>query len=93
MKIMGNLFNKEKFKTREVKPGEKLDNPNLYISGMDCKHCKMNIEKHLKQIDGVENVEANENTGYVAIQGKNVSIDNVQSQAKDLGYKLEGVIE
>ncbi|HKK60412.1 MAG TPA: permease [Salinivirga sp.] len=92
MKILGNLFSKERFKTREVVSGEKLDNPNLHVSGMDCKHCKMNIEKHLKQIDGVDHVEANENTGYVAVQGKNVPIDSVQQQVKDLGYKLEGVI-
>lgn len=92
MKILGGKFNKGKLNTREAVSGEILDNPNLYVSGMDCKHCKMNIEKHLKQLDGVENVEANENTGHVAIQGKRVSIDNVQSQVKDLGYKLEGVI-
>jgi uncharacterized membrane protein YraQ (UPF0718 family)/copper chaperone CopZ len=93
MKILGNLFNKDGFKSRNVAAGEKLDNPNLYISGMDCKHCKMNIEKHLKQLDGVENVEANENTGYVALQGKNISMDAVNSQVKDLGYTLEGIIE
>ncbi|PLX17479.1 MAG: heavy metal-associated domain-containing protein [Salinivirgaceae bacterium] len=92
MKIMGNLFNKDSFKTRDIVAGEKLDNPNLHVSGMDCKHCKMNIEKHLKQIDGVDSVEANENTGYVALKGEGISIDNIQSQVKDLGYKLEGVI-
>lgn len=93
MKIIGNLFNKENFKTRKAVAGEKIDNPNIHVSGMDCKHCKMNIEKHLKQLDGVDNVEANEKTGYVAVEGKNVSIDDIQTQVKDLGYKLEGIIK
>ena len=93
MKIIGNLFNQENFTTRKAVAGEKIDNPNIHVSGMDCKHCKMNIEKHLKQLDGVDNVEANEKTGYVAVEGKNVSIDDIQKQVKDLGYKLEGIIK
>jgi uncharacterized membrane protein YraQ (UPF0718 family)/copper chaperone CopZ len=92
MKILGNFFSKADFKTRGAIAGEKLDNPKLFISGMDCKHCKMNIEKHLSQIEGVEVVNANEKTGYVALKGKNISIDLIQDHVKDLGYKLEGII-
>ena len=54
---------------------------------------RLYIIKHLKQLDGVDNVEANEKTGYVAVEGKNVSIDDIQKQVKDLGYKLEGIIK
>ena len=93
MNMLGSFFKKQNFSTREVKPGEKLDNPDLYVQGMDCKHCKMNVEKHLNQIEGIESVEANFKSGFVNVQGKSVDIDKVREQVKELGYKLEGIIE
>lgn len=91
--IIKNLFRKESFQTRVPQSGEVLDNPHLYVEGMDCKHCKMNIEKHLNQIDGVDNVDANEKTGYVKVDGQAVKIDQVDEQVKSLGYKLAGIIQ
>ncbi len=92
MKLAGNFFSKKSFKTREIKAGEKLDNPHLYVQGMDCKHCKMNVEKQLQQIDDVEAVEADFKTGKVKIDGKNIDLDKVGQIVSDVGYKLAGVI-
>lgn len=93
MNILHRFFKKNKFDYRRVTDGEVLTNPDLYIEGMDCKHCKMNIEKHLQQLNTIEVVEANEKTGYVSVTGENVEIDKVKEQVKNLGYKLAGIIE
>lgn len=92
MRKIKGFFTTSKITTREVNVEEKLSDPTLLVSGMNCKHCKMNIEKHLVQIEGVISVDANENTGAVICRGVDISADDVQKMIHSLGYKLEGVV-
>lgn len=93
MKMLRGKFSNKKFKTREIVTGEKLHNPRLHVSGLHCNHCKMSIEKHLTQLEGVSEVKANEITGEVNIRGEIILVDDIQKIIKDIGFKLEGIID
>ncbi len=93
MNMLGSFFNKKSFETRAVKAGEKLNNPQLHVEGMDCKHCKMNIEKQLQQIEQVKSVDADFKTGIVKLEGQNIDPEEVGKLVDEVGYKLAGVIE
>jgi copper chaperone CopZ len=78
---------------RSAKAGEVLDNPQLKVDGMTCKHCKANVEKHLQQIENVESVVADEKSGVVTIQGGNIPIDEAAKQVAEIGYTFSGIVE
>lgn len=92
MKIISGMFNKSKQNVRPAKDGEVLNNPQLKVDGMTCKHCKANVEKFLLQVENVENVNANEKSGIVDIGGNQISIDKIAKQINDVGYSFVGII-
>ncbi len=51
---------------------EETDTPNttvLHVKGMSCNHCKANVEKAIKSVEGVEDAEVDLTSGQTVIQG------------------------
>jgi copper chaperone len=62
----------------------------LNISGMSCNHCKMKVEKALKTLDGVENVEVNLEAGQAVVDfdsGK-ISAEELKTVVGEAGYEV-----
>lgn len=78
---------------------ENLDNKErrivkkLIVNGMSCNHCKMSVEKALKKIDNVEDVEVNLETKEVIISS-NKEIDNkvIEETIKEAGFEVSKFI-
>lgn len=68
----------------------KFDDMNtiVKVEGMTCNHCKMNVEKGIKEVQGVKNVDANVNTGKVIVEGDNIDFGKVKDTVNSLGYKF-----
>lgn len=62
----------------------------IVVKGMDCNHCKMNVEKNLKGLEGVEEVFADLNTSKVSIQGQNIDLEKIKTTVEGLGYEYSG---
>lgn len=59
------------------------------VEGMHCEHCKMSVEKVLKNIDGVENVEVSlEKKQAVITMSKEVSNDVIKSAIEEEGFNV-----
>ena len=57
---------------------------------MSCNHCKMTIEKAVKQLSGIKQVDADPNTKKVTVDfdEKTVSLDDIKSVIVDAGYEV-----
>lgn len=67
----------------------------IRISGMSCTGCENRVENILKNIENVESVNANYNTGIVEIGTndiKNLNIDVIKETLEDLGYDILEVL-
>ena len=67
----------------------------IRISGMSCTGCENRVENILKNIENVESVNANYNTGIVEIETndiKNLNIDVIKETLEDLGYDILEVL-
>ena len=67
----------------------------IRISGMSCTGCENRVENVLKNIENVESVNANYNTGIVEIETndiKNLDIDVIKENLEDLGYDILEVL-
>lgn len=74
---------------------EKNNKIEIRISGMSCTGCENRVENILKNIENVESVNANYNTGIVEIGTnniKNLDIDMIKETLEDLGYDILEVL-
>jgi heavy metal transport/detoxification protein len=74
---------------------EKNNKIEIRISGMSCTGCENRVENVLKNIENVESVNANYNTGIVEIETndiKDLNIDVIKETLEDLGYDILEVL-
>ena len=74
---------------------EKNNKIEIRISGMSCTGCENRVENVLKNIENVESVNANYNTGIVEIGINNIKdldIDIIKETLEDLGYDILEVL-
>lgn len=74
---------------------EKNNKIEIRISGMSCTGCENRVENVLKNIENIESVNANYNTGIVEIETndiKNLDIDMIKEALEDLGYDILEVL-
>ena len=58
----------------------------LKIEGMMCSHCQANVERTIKQIDGVENVEVILGVGIAKVSGT-APAEAIIAAVEAAGYK------
>ena len=61
----------------------------IKINGMACAGCENRVKTALLEINGVEGVEANHNTGMVIINlKKDLDIAQIKEKITDIGYDI-----
>ena len=62
---------------------------NLIVNGMVCGGCENRVKNAIKNIEGVENVTADHNTGKVIVISENeVSEEIIKEALEDIGYEV-----
>ena len=64
----------------------------VLIEGMQCNHCKMSVEKALKAIENVEEVEVSLENKEATIKSK-VEIDNekIRKAIEEVGFEVKEI--
>lgn len=61
----------------------------LNVNGMMCGGCENRVKNVLKEIDGIEDVTADHNTGIVTIvSNKEISMEIIKETIEDIGYEV-----
>lgn len=61
----------------------------LIINGMMCGGCENRVKNAIKNIEGVENVTADHNTGKVTVISNNqISKEIIEETLEDIGYEI-----
>ncbi|HOI31607.1 MAG: heavy metal-associated domain-containing protein [Bacteroidales bacterium] len=60
------------------------------VQGMECNHCKNNVELNLSKLPQIKSVEADLITQTVKIEGKNFTEEDIKNTVESLGYKFGG---
>ncbi len=61
----------------------------LTINGMMCEGCENRVKNALKNIEGVESVTADHNTGKVTVSSnEQVSKESIEEALEDIGYEI-----
>jgi len=85
MKYDGQIFT-------NILINNKLLNYKISVKGMNCNHCKANVEKVLSDIPGIKQVivELDQSTAF--FNGINIDLNLVKSKIESVGYEYGGAI-
>lgn len=62
----------------------------IKVKGMVCNGCENRVQNALKNINGVENVIADHNTGTVTITSKNEVAESIMKEKiEDIGFEVK----
>ncbi|MGI9860742.1 copper ion binding protein [Moorella naiadis] len=63
----------------------------LHVEGMSCNHCKMSVEKALKNLAGVTGatVDLGAKTARVTYDAGKVDIEAMRKAVSDAGYEVK----
>ena len=61
----------------------------LKVKGMSCQHCVMSVTKALSQLDGIQNVKVDLQTGEARFDNtKSVGQDRIEKAVVNAGYEV-----
>ena len=67
-----------------------MNETTIKITGMSCSGCENRVQNALKNIEGIEEVEADHTTGMVKVTSKSeVSEDAIKEKLTNLGFEVE----
>lgn len=58
------------------------------VYGMNCNHCKANVEKAIRSVSGVESVSIDLQSGVVTVVGDGVADEDVRNAVESMGYSV-----
>jgi uncharacterized protein len=65
----------------------------IKVAGMNCNHCKMNVENSLRKIEGIDMAIADVAHGEVILRGDHIDLEKVRSAVDSIGYSFEGKLD
>lgn len=87
-----NYLNKEKNEDNKINKENEIMK-KLIVEGMSCNHCKMSVEKALKAIDGVNEVDVNLETKEVLVSSnKEINNNIIEEAIKEAGFEVSKFI-
>ncbi|TAJ12393.1 heavy metal-associated domain-containing protein [Marinilabiliaceae bacterium JC017] len=66
-----------------------LKTVKLKVTGMTCSHCKASVEENVKQLSGINSVNADPGKNTVVINGSEFNLDEVIKTINGLGYEYQ----
>jgi copper chaperone CopZ len=60
------------------------------VDGMTCKNCKVHVENGIKNIQGVEEVVADNITGRVMVKANPINVEMIKLAVEKSGYRFKG---
>ena len=73
-----------------VPMAENIKQMKLTVTGMTCNHCKMNVERNIRSLEGIKFVEAFPDKNEVIVQGDELNLDSLKQSVESIGYGFEG---
>ena len=85
--LLVNAFVQRYRKGKEASCGCSVSSLSIIVKGMNCNHCKSNVEAAITKLHGVEGVEIDLATGRTVVHG-NPSKEDVVEAVEKLGFTV-----
>ena len=68
--------------------GDDMPSAILNVKGMTCNHCAMNVQRALDDVEGVDSVVVDLNTGTAKVSGEDYDPAELKKSVEDIGYSI-----
>ena len=69
---------------------EPSETKSYTVEGMSCEHCRSAVQEEVGEVDGVESVEVDLESGRLQVNGLRVTDEAVAAAVEEAGYRLAG---
>ncbi len=88
--IVNGYIQKYIHKNNNLKNINRMNEKVITVNGMNCNHCKNNVEKNLATLENIEFVEVNLEQKKVLIKGKDINLEVIKDTINGLGFEYVG---
>ena len=64
------------------------DTRTYTVSGMTCSHCVLSVREEIEEIDGVQSVTVDLESGRVDVAGQGITDERVREAVAEAGYEV-----
>ena len=64
------------------------ENREYTVKGMTCQHCVASVHEEVSEVDGVEEVRVDLDTGRVRVAGEGFTDESVRAAVAEAGYEV-----
>ena len=79
----------KRFKNKNQQIITDMGDIKIFVRGMNCNHCKMNVESNLSKLEGIEGITVDLDSETAILKGDNIDLEKVKSTVESIGYKFE----
>lgn len=65
-----------------------MSTTTYHVTGMTCSHCVASVSEEVSEVDGVEDVSVDLESGAVTVTGTGVDDEAVRAAVAEAGYEL-----
>jgi copper chaperone CopZ len=58
------------------------------VSGMTCEHCRLSVTEEVSEVEGVDDVQVDLESGRMVVRGDAFSDEAVHAAVAEAGYEL-----
>jgi copper ion binding protein len=58
------------------------------VQGMTCNHCVLSVTEEVSEVDGVDSVDVDLETGRLAVTGEGFTDEAVRAAVEEAGYEV-----
>ncbi len=88
---ISKLFKRKESENTTIDMSSQIEKMKITVEGMTCNHCKMNVEKSILNLEGIESVVADPDRSEVILQGENIDLEKIKLAVESIGYDYKGI--
>jgi len=69
-----------------------MENYKIFVKGMSCNHCKINVEKALKEIPGISAIKVELDQSMAFFEGDDIDLNLIKRCVEGVGYEYGGLV-
>lgn len=67
-----------------------METKTVIVEGMSCNHCKANVERSIKGVEGVKDAVVDLESKLVKIEAENLDLEKIKKAVEKIGYQYAG---
>ncbi len=88
---ISKLFKHKEPEITTTDMSSQVEKMKISVEGMTCNHCKMNVERSILNLEGIETAVADPDRSEVVLEGEGIDLEKIKLAVESIGYDYKGI--